>query len=346
MQFVILTRNEPGTDFRRAFAKALREEGHDCYVALVRKTLVIDGPREDDPVLRLSPIKFLSFLRNLLKEDDTVVVDSLILGDPLICVAVRMFLWQSIWAYDMHDNFLYDRQGHKRLTAWVRLKLHLSISTFSFHAARTLEELFPKSLRLGNASHLARRNRKVDNLGQILILANVDERFDFDLVGEILRENKVELHLFGSLAEGSTHKTQLLVRTAFEALRKEFRNFAYFGSYSNESIEGILDRYQIMLAPYKVNDLSTRYIDPLRFYHALNRGLEVISTPIPAVHDASDFIHVINSAEDFRTVLRRLSEDVANWRNDERRYVPVTWNTRARYFVSIAEHQIASRRSL
>jgi hypothetical protein len=346
MQFLILTRRDPRTDFRRLLAKALREEGYDCYVALVRKELVIDGPRENSPELRLSPLKFLRFLRNLSRDDDTVFIDSLNLGDPVFCLLLRTILWRSIWAYDVHDNFLYDLRGFKRLAARTSFKLHLSISTFSFHAARTLQELLPKSLRLGNASHLVRRNRQVENPRQILILASVDERFDFNLVREILKENKVELHVYGSLAEGSAPDTQISVRTAFEALCKEFCNLIYFGPYSNESMEGILDRYQIMLAPYKVEHVSTRYIEPLRYYHALNRGLEVISTPIPAVRDASDFIHVINSADAFWLVLRRLSEDIDNRRNDEHRYTLVTWNTRARSLISIAEHHIASRTSL
>jgi hypothetical protein len=342
MQFLILTRRDPSTDFRRALAGALREEGYDCYVVLVRKELVIDGPRENDPVLRLSPIKFVRFLRKLVVADDTIVVDSLNLGDPIFCLLLRVMLWRSVWAYDIHDYLLYDLRGLKRVVGKASLRIHLLISNFSFHASPSLLELYPKSLRLGNASHLVRRKRKLDNLHQILVLASIDERFDFELVRGILSENKVELHVFGSLAEGSTTDTQLSVRSALNNLCSEFPNFSYCGAYNNQAIEGILDNYQIMLAPYKSDHFSTRYIEPLRYYHALNRGLEIISTPIPALCGLTDFIHVVHSADDFRLVLRDLSKSLDSWRNDGNRFKAVTWHIRAKSLVALAQNYIVS----
>ena len=342
MQFVILTRRDPKTDFRRALARALREEGYNCYVVLVRRKLVVDGPRENDATLHLSPMKFVRFLRKLILADDTIVVDSLNLGDPLFCLLLRALLWRSVWAYDIHDYLLYDLQGFKRFVGRASLKIHLLISNFSFHASPTLLELYPKSVRLGNASHLMRRKKKLDNLNQILVLASIDERFDFELVRRILAENKVELHVFGSLAEGSTTNTQLLVRTTFESLCSEFPNFTYFGAYDNQAIESILDNYQIMLAPYKSDHFSTRYIEPLRYYHALNRGLEIISTPIPALRDLAEFIHVIRSPDDFSTVLGDLSKSPDSWRNDRNQFKAVTWNVRAKSLVALAENYIVS----
>lgn len=342
MQFVILTRRDPKTDFRRALARALREEGYDCYVVLVRRELVIDGPRENDPALYLSPIKFVGFLRKVVLADDTVIVDSLNLGDPLFCLLLRGLLWRSAWAYDIHDYLLYDLRGFKRFVGRASLKIHLLISSFSFHASPTLLELYPKSIRLGNASHLVRRKKKLDNLDQIVVLASIDERFDFELVRSILAENKVELHVFGSLAEGSTTNTQLSVRTTFYNLCSEFPNFTYFGAYDNEAIEAILDNYQVMLAPYKSDHFSTRYIEPLRYYHALNRGLEIISTSIPALRDLEEFIHVIRSPDDFWTVLRDLSKSLDGWRNDRNQFEAVTWNVRAKSLVALARRYIVS----
>jgi hypothetical protein len=342
MQFLVLTRRDPNTDFRRALVEALRDEGHDSFVVLVRKTLIIEGPRANSPTLRLSPFKFLGFARALVKNDATVIIDSLNLGDPLICLLLKGLLRPSRWAYDIHDHFLYDLQGSRKWLAWISLKVHLAISDFTFHAAPSLKTLFPASMRLGNASHLVRRKETVENRSQILILASVDERFDFNLVRDILAAGKVELHIHGSLAYGSSPRTQTMVKAAFEALQRDFPNLIYHGPYLNENIEGILDGYQIMLAPYKINDPSTRYIEPLRFYHALNRGLEVISTAIPGVAGLADCIHVIDSAASFLTVLDRLTNDTTRWRNDGKRYRPVTWNDRARAMVAIAEDKFAS----
>jgi hypothetical protein len=339
MQFLILTRRDPSTDFRRALARALREEGYNCYVVLVRRELVIDGPRENDIALHLSPIKFVRFIRKLVLADDTVILDSLNLGDPLFCLLLRALLWRSVWAYDIHDYLLYDLRGFKRCVGRASLKIHLLISNFSFHASPTLLELYPKSARLGNASHLVRRTKKLDNLNQVVVLASIDERFDFELVRSILAENKVELHVFGSLVQGNTANTQL-VRTTFYNLCSEFPNFTYFGAYNNEAIESILDNYQVMLAPYKSDHFSTRYIEPLRYYHALNRGLEIMSTPIPALRDLAEFIHVIRSPDDFWMVLRELSKSHDSWRNDRNPFKAVTWNDRGKSLAALAQKYI------
>jgi hypothetical protein len=346
MRFIILTRRDPSTDFRRSLADALRAEGYPCYVILVRRMLVVEGPHEANPTLRLSPIRFLKFIRKLNPGETTVVIDSLNLGDPLFCLVIRVILSKAIWAYDIHDDLLYDLQGFKRLCSKISLRVHLLISNLSFHASPSLLELYPKSIRLGNASHLVRREKRLQkNLQQILVLASIDERFDFELVRGILEKGVIELHIFGSLAEGSTSKTQKEVRTAFHGLCNDFPNVTYFGAYNNEAIEAILDRYQVMLAPYKVNHFSTRYIEPLRYYHALNRGLEVISTPIPALRDMAAFIHVIESPDDFWGTLRSLSMNADVWRNDSNRFKPITWRARARSLVTIMQahisHQIA-----
>jgi hypothetical protein len=149
---------------------------------------------------------------------------------------------------------------------------------------------------------------------------------------------KVQIHIFGSVAEGSTYKTQLLVKKTFFDLCNEFENLSYFGGYDNEAIEGVLDKYQIMLAPYKSDHYSTRYIEPLRYYHALNRGLEVISTPIPALKNVSEFVHVIRSSDDFWTVLRGLSNEPEGEKNHVNQFKAVTWNTRARSLVELVQH--------
>jgi hypothetical protein len=343
MRFIILTRRDPSTDFRRSLADALRNEGVPCYVILVRRMLVVEGPHEGDPTLRLSPLNFLNFLRKLNQGETTVVIDSLNLGDPLFCLIIRVLLSKAIWAYDIHDDLLYDLQGFKRLYSKISLRVHLLISSLSFHASPSLLELYPKSVRLGNASHLVRREEKLQNLHQILVLASIDERFDFELVRGILEKGTIELHVFGSLAEGSTSKTQKLVRTAFQDLCNDFPNVTYFGAYNNEAIEAILDKYQFMLAPYKVDHFSTRYIEPLRYYHALNRGLEVISTPIPALRDMAAFIHVVKSPDDFWSTLRRLSMSTDVWRNASNRFEPITWRARARSLVMIIQAHISQQ---
>jgi hypothetical protein len=341
MRFIILTRRDPSTDFRRSLADALRDEGYPCYVTLVRRMLVVDGPHEGDPTSRMSPIGFLKFIRNLNRGETLVVIDSLNLGDPLFCLVIRMILSKAIWAYDIHDDLLYDLRGIKRLRAKISLRIHLLIANLSLHASPSLLDRYPKSIRLGNASHLERREKRLQNLQQILVLASVDERFDFELVRGILENGAIELHIFGSLAEGSTSKTQRVVRAAFNNLCDEFPNVTYFGAYNNDAIQGILDKYQVMLAPYKVNHFSTRYIEPLRYYHALNRGLEIISTPIPALRDMAAFIHVIESPEEFWVTLRKLSTNIDVWRNDGSRFKPITWRARARSLVTILQTHIS-----
>ena len=50
------------------------------------------------------------------------------------------------------------------------------------------------------------------------------------------------------------------------------------------SLPELLARTPVMFAPYKMGSKLTRYIDPLRYYHCLNSGMEVVSTDIPQAH--------------------------------------------------------------
>ncbi len=55
---------------------------------------------------------------------------------------------------DMHDDLRYHNTGIKRLREGAIVRLLDACSHVTVNAAPTLAELFPRSLHLGNASHL------------------------------------------------------------------------------------------------------------------------------------------------------------------------------------------------
>jgi hypothetical protein len=195
------------------------------------------------------------------------------------------------------------------------------ISSFSVRAAPTLRELHPRSRSLCNASFVERAPRPKLDWTRILIFSNVDRRFDFDLVEGIVQQNPdFSFHIHGGIVR------EPIIEAAFKRLT-QLTNVTYHGTYASSDIASILERYDITLAPYRI-DRSTRYIDPLRYYHCLNSGLEILTTPIPRALDMREWMHIISSAEEFRPLLAALQSGAVKRRNGDER-AAITWTDRA-----------------
>jgi hypothetical protein len=72
--------------------------------------------------------------------------------------------------------------------------------------------------------------------------------------------------------------------------------------------------------------MLTHYIDPLRFYHCLNAGLEVVSTEIPQARFMADYVHVVSNVT---SCAETLSAIRAGKLAKQRGYTPITWDQRA-----------------
>jgi hypothetical protein len=327
LKFFFLSVRDPKTDFRRELVTALRQLGHQVvYVRLARRCFV-DNP-EIGSERFVSPLIICWWMfATCYSRQRTVVFNTVNLGFPVFCTFLRILSWRTVWCFDLHDDLLYNTSGIARTFAKAKLACLQFIATFSVRAAPTLHELHPRSRALGNASSIARTPRTTVSGTNILVLSSVDDRFDFDLMEEISDKNSdVAFHVYGEVAKAPA------ITAAFERLKKR-KNICYFGAYQSSDIAQILMKYDITLAPYKIAR-STRYIDPLRYYHCLNSGLEIITVPIPRALDMIDSLHVISSAEEVRSVIEGLCHGRIARRNGEGRE-PISWNRRADELLSL-----------
>lgn len=331
---IILTCRTPQTDFRLALAEELRRLGNKVlYVFLKRRPAVsvLDADMLDRP----SEVSFYSFvakMRNLSKLTDKLLVfNSTNLAFPITSVLLKQ-VTGGLWCFDIHDDLLYEQMGWKRLKAAIAQKLLIWQSHISVHSAPTLAELFPLSRHLGNASHIIPLSRRGEfQADPVLILASLDGRFDFELARDIARLNRdISFHLHGQISQGSSD-----AEYGLKELLKASPNVVYFGPYSNDVLPGLLDTYCLTLAPYRTNCRLTRYIDPLRFYHCLNSGLELITTDIPAAQNLTDKLHVISKAQDFRPLVAQLSTQRDKRRNFDSHCIDLTWRRKAEALMQI-----------
>ena len=321
IRFFFLSVRDPKTDFRRDLVAALRRLGHQVtYIRLARSCFV------DDPELgadhTCSPVRVAWWmLKTSFSKQRVVVFNTVNLGFPGFCTLLRVLCWRAAWCFDLHDDLLYDITGPQRLIARAKLAWHQSIASFSVRAAPTLSELYPCSRPLCNASGIERVSRIKLDCTRILIFSNVDTRFDFDLVEAIVQQNPdINFHVYGEIARDTP------IKDAFRRITG-FSNVIHHGAYTNSDISSILALYDITLAPYRIAR-STRYIDPLRYYHCLNNGLEIITTSIPRALDMREWMHIINCAHEFRSLVDGLGSGAVERRNDDGRE-PITWTHRA-----------------
>ena len=327
IRFFFLSVRDPKTDFRRDLVAALRQLGQQVtYVRLARNCFV-EGP-EIGIEETCSPIRVAWWLlRACLSNRRVVVFSTVNLGFPVFCTLLRIVSWRAAWCFDLHDDLLYDLSGFPRLIARAKLAWHQTLANFSVRASPMLRELHPRSLPLCNASLIERVSRTKLDCTKVLVLSNIDRRFDFDLVEKIAQSSPdTTFHLHGEVVR------EPLIKEAFGRLLV-YSNVMYHGAYANSDIGSILKCYDISLAPYR-NDRSTRYIDPLRYYHCLNGGLEIITIPIPRALDMRDRVHIISSAQEFPPLLNGLQSGAVNRRNGDGEKA-ITWTQRAGELLNI-----------
>lgn len=330
---LVLSKRRAETDFRQFLIRAFRDRGLACYRIDVKTRSVLQGPSVDSRDEVLSPVQLLGFLHRASRGGNCLVLDSLNYGLPFFSILMRLSARRAVWVYDVHDDFLYDVPALKR--AYVRFAtwIHAGLATFAVHAAPALGEI-RNSHHLGNASHLTPRSTNPRRYDRVLILASIDERFDFDLVATIAASGKVAFDIFGGISGGLSPERRADIEGRLTSLCAN-PNIAYRGGYDNAEIASILDGYSVMFAPYDVASRSIRYIDPLRFYHCLNYGLQVISTSIPAVRYFAD-VHVVGSPEDFA----RAMDEIAGSSSPVQHTAPSagrTWGDKAGRLLALAQ---------
>lgn len=332
-RILLLTCRDMETDFRLPLAEELQSLGHDVsYICLKRRPVVSDLS-SPGTVRTLSILSFFHYLKREARKNPSIIVfNSTNLAFPLFNFLLKKSCG-GLWCLDMHDDLLYGSTGYSRIKAALSQRLLLRASDFTVHAAPALKELFPASFHLGNASSITPIARKTHDFERILILASLDARLDFSFLSATAQTHpNLTFHIYGQISQNDP-----TIAKHIETLISKHLNLIYHGSYINNDLPRILGDYSVTLAPYVTNTRLTRYLDPLRYYHCLNSGMEVISTDIPKARDFGDILHIVQTPEEFGSLITRLKNGSQMLRNSCSTALVHNWRNRALAFLDIIE---------
>jgi hypothetical protein len=327
-RFFVLTHRDPRYDFRRPLVEALRQR-YDTYYVWLNQRPVISGPDQNDPPVEMSLTQLAGFfLRFRRKDKINIYFNSASTAWPFYLPFLRLIANTGVWCLDMHDDLRYHYAGLRRLQMNIAVMLARFFSDVTVHASPQLTELFPDSRHLGNASHILPLPREVSTDQKILILASFDERCDFVFLAKVAELCPTfQFHLYGWARPNDD-----LTREMLTAICDRHANIRYCGPFALDSLPTILSDFRICLAPYVTGSLMTRYIDPLRFYHCLNSGMEVVSTSIPQAEHMIDWIHIVRDPlECAETLKALLYGEIMKGHS----YTPITWVQRVDRLVAI-----------
>lgn len=337
VRFFVFTCRNPEVDFRRPLVDALRRY-HEVYYIWMRRRPVVAGPDHASQAREISLSRLIKFLAGHHdKEMINIYFNSTDTSFPGLMLFLRSVARPGVWCLDIHDDLRYIHRGLARVRQTIAIALLSMSSHIVVRAAPTLSELFPKSHRLGNASHILPLSHEGVDLRDVLILTSFDARFDFDFVERLAAAGaETRFHIHGWTRDGDPESSRRMSK-----LVSEHANILYHGPYTTDDLPAILKAYRVTLAPYRVNSPLTRHIDPLRFYHCLNAGLEVISTEIPQAKSMGSWIHVVRDAEQCAEILKRIQAgEIAKRQN----YTPITWDQRAFRLIDIVNSSEQTRR--
>ena len=341
--FFIITCRNPANDFREPLVEALSAYGPTTYIWLRRRPIVYDPSCGAAPN-EMSLSRFLGFMTQR-RTDGAIPVyfNSTNTYFPGLTVLLRLIAPPGVWCFDLHDDLRYHNTGLKRITESLIVTLIAAASHEIVHAAPTLQALFPRSRHLGNASHLRPVRRDATLSNAVLVVASFDERLDFGFLQTVIRQNpNLAFHLYGWVRADDR-----ATREALDSLVSGCPNVTYYGAYTMAELPDILVRYKVTLAAYRTGTSLTHFIDPLRFYHCLNAGLEVVSTAIPQARILSNHVHVVTDVDICSATLAAILQDRLERQSG---YAPITWGQKAKRLVEILRDsprtlRLASRHS-
>lgn len=320
------------SDFRFALAEALDSMNFDVtYVYFQKKSVVYEvGVRRR---VTMTQKQFHQHMRRRFRSEKRLIVfNSTDLYALRRSLLLRLKIG-GIWCFDVHDDLLYEMNGWERLKARVRQRLIVAASHIQVCAAPSLIELIPSARHLGNASNVSRIARRDIDWNKILVMSSIDKRFDFVFLRSTAeRLSSMHFCIYGYIGDEPA-------RRAVAQMTEACPNITYQGPYQNSDIQKIISNFSVMLAPYALNPL-TRYIDPLRFYHGLRSGMELVSTPIPAVHTMSGLVHVVDSPDACAETLSNIANDSRCRLNVPGRPSLPSWSDKAEDLIRILDEYL------
>ncbi len=329
-RFFVFTCRDPRSDFRLPLVEALKSRYETYYIWLKRRPIITRPDSVGSPE-EMSLVRFLSFTSRLRADNKVnVYFNSTNTSFPGLTILLKLIASAGIWCLDMHDDLRYHYAGLRRVRERIAIVLLRQSADVIVHAAPTLVELFPRSIHLGNASHVLPISHEGVESHHILIMASFDERFDFDFLSDLAALcPSAEFHL-----HGWTRRNDPLTLSLILKLVQNHSNIRYYGPYTLDDLPRILGAYRISFAPYRMNSELTHYIDPLRFYHCLNAGLEMVSTDVPQARFMQEWVHVVQNPQECAKILADIQ---AGKVSKQPSYAPITWVKRVDQLIDILE---------
>lgn len=325
-RFLFLRIGPPETDFRFALAEALQALGHEVaylYLGKRPRCLELGDDARPRPMSRLAALRWLS----ARKRRQDVVFNATDLAFPLSLPWLKRWLG-GVWVFDLHDDLRYGGG----LRADIALRKKVALHDLTVCAAPNLVDLVPGAIHLGNASDL-RPSSAEKSQSRILVIASLDSRFDFAFLTQAAQKSPgLTFDLYGHVAnaQGETART-------LEKAIAHTPNIHHRGTYRTADLGRIIAGYGVMLAPWRIRHPATHHIDPLRFHHALNAGLELLTTDIPAARLIADRCHIVDTPEAVGVLASGLQTGTIERRNVTGRGQLPTWSDRARRLLALVD---------
>lgn len=238
----------------------------------------------------------------------------------------------SIRILGVYDDYRYDTKGLRRLKFYVVDGLLRLRSKYSWVFSPGLMPRYPDAFLIDNASYLTPLPA-VDSAdpSRILYVGSIDIRCNVTLLADVARQNpSLQFDVYGLLRPDA--------KAEFDHMVAESKNVNFLGAWDENDFPAILSRYRIGFIPYRAPHHMTDYIQSSKMYHYLNAGLEVIATPIPHAVRQKDYLHLINSAEEWP---KAYHEALARPRAKGWPYRDYLWDVRWRQLLQAVESREA-----
>lgn len=331
MTFIFISARAYEQDFRRFLVEALRADGHETWHVRVGRRNTLTGARGVDHFDGVAGlIGLIRRLRTIAKCGNAVYVDTTGAVMPGRSLLFRLGLRSGTWCFDVYDNLVYNYRGVRLLKTRASLWLLSCLSHVTILLSRESFRHFPNAHHLDNAWDIPWQDRDLRVSRDLVVLSAIDERFDFDFLGEVARllpDRRVVVH-------GYVLHDNPSVKQRIDDLCGREPNVTFEGRYAFDDVPDIIRPFGIGLTPYLAGAQMTEFINPDKYYLFLQAGLEVISTDIPQARRMADRIHVVGNPQDAAEIARRIEQDPA-FRKNVDAATDVSWRRRAREFKDI-----------
>jgi len=286
---IVISNKSYESDFRKYLMKAAeRRKGQVAHIRCHPNLDVFnDGKSQGESKL----IPQHPSLRALSSKFDggknTIILTGMNGGKSSFARNLKKLFPHGEFIFDVYDDFRYGKRGLEAYH-WFRHDIK-----WQLHCERTMvlsSDLlwrYPKAFHLDNASHL---EPTIHNKNERMVyIGSIDDRTDMSMLDRILAEG-IAIDVYGGI-----HPRWKEGYDEINRIQIQYPHCRYFGTYENDSLQEILEQYDIGLVPYHTNSTLTRYINPDKIYHYLNSGLNVLASPIPQAKKMEAYLGLLDS---------------------------------------------------